>query len=150
VYSKVRGYASRSNFVGGRFVEYTLLPETEDVLLRESDAITEKPEAIGKSSVSGRIFSWLASDVGLLVLLAIVRVALHTATNGQYGFHRDELQTLDDARHLDWGFVVYGGESGAAFGSGCGDGAAGDECALSAAVSGDGAGVWEAFVGVAS
>jgi len=107
VYSKVRGYASRSNFVGGRFVEYTLLPETEDVLLRESDAITEKPEAIGKSSVSGRIFSWLASDVGLLVLLAIVRVALHTATNGQYGFHRDELQTLDDARHLDWGFVVY-------------------------------------------
>src|SRR5437879_5714538 len=57
--------------------------------------------------VSGRIFSWLASDVGLLVLLAIVRVALHTATNGQYGFHRDELQTLDDARHLDWGFVVY-------------------------------------------
>jgi uncharacterized membrane protein len=31
----------------------------------------------------------------------------HIATNGQYGFHRDELQTLDDARHLDWGFVVY-------------------------------------------
>jgi len=26
---------------------------------------------------------------------------------GQYGFHRDELQTLDDARHLDWGFVAY-------------------------------------------
>src|SRR5262249_11378666 len=24
-----------------------------------------------------------------------------------YGFHRDELQTLDDARHLDWGFVAY-------------------------------------------
>jgi hypothetical protein len=57
--------------------------------------------------VSSRIFSWLTSDVGLLVLLAIARVALHTATNGQYGFHRDELQTLDDARHLEWGFVAY-------------------------------------------
>ncbi|HEY6305331.1 MAG TPA: glycosyltransferase family 39 protein [Candidatus Angelobacter sp.] len=32
---------------------------------------------------------------------------LHVATNGSYGFHRDELQTLDDARHLDWGFVAY-------------------------------------------
>ncbi|HXL23872.1 MAG TPA: glycosyltransferase family 39 protein [Candidatus Dormibacteraeota bacterium] len=50
---------------------------------------------------------WIKSDVGVLVVLAVVRVALHTLTNGQYGFHRDELQTLDDARHLDWGFVAY-------------------------------------------
>ena len=28
-------------------------------------------------------------------------------TNGRYGFHRDELQFLSDARHLDWGFVAY-------------------------------------------
>jgi hypothetical protein len=94
-------------FVSRRFVEYTRLPETDDAPLGESDTIIENPEAIGKSGVSGRIFFWLASDFGLLVLFAIVRVALHTATNGQYGFHRDELQTLDDARHLDWGFVVY-------------------------------------------
>jgi 4-amino-4-deoxy-L-arabinose transferase-like glycosyltransferase len=50
---------------------------------------------------------WIKSDVALLVLLALISVAVHTATNGQYGFHRDELQTLDDARHMDWGFVVY-------------------------------------------
>jgi hypothetical protein len=93
--------------VGRRLVEYTLLPETEDVPLRESDTITNNPEITRNSSVSSRTLSWLASDVGLLALLAIVRVALHTATNGQYGFHRDELQMLDDARHLDWGFVVY-------------------------------------------
>jgi hypothetical protein len=31
----------------------------------------------------------------------------HLLTNGQYGFHRDELQFLSDARHLDWGFVAY-------------------------------------------
>jgi len=108
VYSKVRGYASGQILLAGVLSSTLCLPETEErTVARERRQITEKPEAIGKSSVSGRIFSWLASDVGLLVLLAIVRVALHTATNGQYGFHRDELQTLDDARHLDWGFVVY-------------------------------------------
>jgi len=50
---------------------------------------------------------WIKSDMAVLVLLALVSVLVHTATNGQYGFHRDELQTLDDARHMDWGFVVY-------------------------------------------
>jgi len=42
-----------------------------------------------------------------VLLLALLLVLFHSATNGQYGFHRDELQTLDDARHLDWGFVAY-------------------------------------------
>lgn len=44
-----------------------------------------------------------------LVLLAIASavVLLHLLTNSHYGFHRDELQFLSDARHLDWGFVAY-------------------------------------------
>src|SRR5215475_15909723 len=50
---------------------------------------------------------FLKSDLAVLVLLAIASVLIHAVTNGQYGFHRDELQTLDDARHMDWGFVVY-------------------------------------------
>jgi 4-amino-4-deoxy-L-arabinose transferase-like glycosyltransferase len=45
--------------------------------------------------------------VRTLLTLAAFRLLLHTLTNGQYGFHRDELATLDDARHLDWGFVAY-------------------------------------------
>jgi hypothetical protein len=49
----------------------------------------------------------IASDTGILVLSALFVVALHTATNGQYGFHRDELATIDDARFLGWGYVVY-------------------------------------------
>jgi hypothetical protein len=57
--------------------------------------------------MGNRVVRWIKSDVGVMVVLAVVRVALHTLTNGQYGFHRDELQTLDDARHLDWGFVAY-------------------------------------------
>ena len=54
--------------------------------------------------------SWrkLASnDLAVLVLFATAGVLLHTVTNGQYGFHRDELATLDDARSLEWGYVAY-------------------------------------------
>ena len=54
-----------------------------------------------------RIADFIRSDLAVLVFVAALRFALHVATNGQYGFHRDELQTLDDARHLDWGFVAY-------------------------------------------
>src|SRR5262249_10299738 len=54
-----------------------------------------------------RIGESFRSDVGVLMLVATLFLVLHIATNGQYGFHRDELQTLDDARHLGWGFVVY-------------------------------------------
>lgn len=32
---------------------------------------------------------------------------LHCLTNGEYGFHRDELAVLDDARRLAWGYVGY-------------------------------------------
>jgi len=42
-----------------------------------------------------------------LLVLAALRLLLHTLTNGQYGYHRDELATLDDARHLEWGYVAY-------------------------------------------
>src|SRR3984885_3947551 len=47
--------------------------------------------------------------VDLLALLAIAAAdaLAHILTNGRYGFHRDELQFLSDARHLDWGFVAY-------------------------------------------
>ena len=55
----------------------------------------------------GPVYARLRSDAGILLLLAMVFVALHVATSGPYGFHRDELATLDDARHLDWGFVAY-------------------------------------------
>ncbi len=65
------------------------------------------PSIKGEQSLGKRFINFFRTDLGVLVLLAVVRVILHCLTNGQYGFHRDELQTLDDARHLDWGFVVY-------------------------------------------
>jgi 4-amino-4-deoxy-L-arabinose transferase-like glycosyltransferase len=39
--------------------------------------------------------------------LALAIAALHIATNGAFGFHRDELQVLSDARHMAWGYVAY-------------------------------------------
>jgi 4-amino-4-deoxy-L-arabinose transferase-like glycosyltransferase len=46
-------------------------------------------------------------DLGMLVLLEVGRMVLHTVTNSQYGFHRDELAMLDDARYLAWAYVAY-------------------------------------------
>jgi hypothetical protein len=42
-----------------------------------------------------------------LLAIAVAVALLHVATNGRYGFHRDEWQVLSDARHMDWGFVPY-------------------------------------------
>ncbi|RDS79648.1 hypothetical protein DWU98_16400 [Dyella monticola] len=42
-----------------------------------------------------------------VLVIALVFGAAHMLTNGQYGFHRDELQFLSDAQHMDWGFVPY-------------------------------------------
>src|ERR1043165_4735704 len=46
-------------------------------------------------------------DVSVLVCLALATVVVHVLTGGRYGFHRDELAALDDARHLAWGYVAY-------------------------------------------
>ena len=42
-----------------------------------------------------------------IALVALAAATIHIATNGRYGIHRDELQFLSDARHLDWGYVSY-------------------------------------------
>ncbi len=47
------------------------------------------------------------ADAAWLIAIAALFALAHVATNGRYGFHRDELQFLSDARHLDWGFVAY-------------------------------------------
>lgn len=47
------------------------------------------------------------NDTSVLIMLALARLLLHLFTNGQYGFHRDELAILDDGRFLAWGYVAY-------------------------------------------
>ena len=47
------------------------------------------------------------ADAAWLLGIAAAVVLIHLLTNNRYGFHRDELQFLSDARHLDWGYVCY-------------------------------------------
>jgi len=39
--------------------------------------------------------------------MALATVILHAIVGNRYGFHADELATLDDARHLAWGYPAY-------------------------------------------
>lgn len=48
-----------------------------------------------------------AAENVLLLGIAAAVALIHLLTDNRYGFHRDELQFLSDARHLDWGFVAY-------------------------------------------
>jgi hypothetical protein len=48
-----------------------------------------------------------ASGSLLIFGIAAAVAILHLLTNNRYGFHRDELQFLSDALHLDWGYVPY-------------------------------------------
>ncbi len=45
--------------------------------------------------------------VWIVIAMAAAFAVAHLLTNGQYGFHRDELQFLTDAKYLDWGYVSY-------------------------------------------
>jgi hypothetical protein len=45
--------------------------------------------------------------LGVLIAFGAAVLFIHLLTSGRYGFHRDELATLDDARHLAWGYVAY-------------------------------------------
>jgi hypothetical protein len=72
--------------------------------------MSQRGDATGESTIPSQpIGSWPENSRGYVVvaLIAAGVMILHIATNGRYGFHRDELQVLDDARHLTWGFVAY-------------------------------------------
>src|SRR5499427_1931514 len=50
---------------------------------------------------SSRTATWMILGLAVLTMIA------HLFVGPAYGFHRDELATLDDARHLAWGYVAY-------------------------------------------
>ena len=51
--------------------------------------------SIGRPQIAWRV----------LLVLAALKLALHLATNWQYGFHRDELYYINGGMHLGWGYV---------------------------------------------
>ena len=50
---------------------------------------------------------WWSSGTAGVVWIALGTVLVHLATGWRYGFDRDELMALDDARNLAWGYVQY-------------------------------------------
>src|SRR3979409_389315 len=64
------------------------------------------PQGAPQPSTTTSTSPW-SSDTAVLSHLAAATVIIHLVIGGRYGFHRDELATLDDARHLAWGFVAY-------------------------------------------
>lgn len=63
-----------------------------------------EPQQITLDAIRTRI---RFTDLGILILLALAKLLLHALANTQYGWHRDELDMLDSARYLDWGYVAY-------------------------------------------
>ncbi len=58
------------------------------------------------ANIHARDSVWFG-DTALLIYLALVTIIVHMLVGQRYGIHRDELATLDDARHLAWGYVAY-------------------------------------------
>jgi 4-amino-4-deoxy-L-arabinose transferase-like glycosyltransferase len=70
------------------------------------------PQAVAPPQIASKAGAPASSthrvgDNTLLLLIGAGVVLLHILTNGQYGFHRDELDILMNARQLDWGYVAY-------------------------------------------
>ena len=61
---------------------------------------------IGRPVAAPRQSIW-TSDTALVIYIALATVIVHIITGNRYGFQRDELATLDDARHLAWGYPAY-------------------------------------------
>ena len=57
--------------------------------------------------LAARLWSWLSSATGLVLLLALVDFASHLAVAGNYGYFRDELYYLAAGHHIALGYVDF-------------------------------------------
>src|ERR1700690_1703373 len=71
---------------------------------RHQDLVSGLPGVASKHE-SGLCESWVSSEMAGAWMLAALAVALQMATNGRYGYFRDELYYLALSHHLDWGYV---------------------------------------------
>jgi 4-amino-4-deoxy-L-arabinose transferase-like glycosyltransferase len=80
--------------------------------LREENAMpSDTAPAVSAATARAESFvlrkSVWTGDVAVLMYVALATIVVHLLIGGRYGFHRDELAILDDARHLAWGYVAY-------------------------------------------
>lgn len=69
--------------------------------------VTAQASDFSSAPSSTACYSPWSSDTAILSYVALATVIAHVATGGRFGFHRDELATLEDSRHLALGFVAY-------------------------------------------
>jgi lipoprotein signal peptidase len=69
----------------------------------------ETLESSGRIDSSGSLIrpSVWRCNTAILMYMALGTVVLHAIVGNRYGFHCDELATLEDARHLAWGYPAY-------------------------------------------
>jgi 4-amino-4-deoxy-L-arabinose transferase-like glycosyltransferase len=64
------------------------------------------PKFTGSLLVHTRTWKdYLLTDTAILVWMAMALIILHCLVNKQYGFFRDELNFIEDGRHLAWGYI---------------------------------------------
>jgi hypothetical protein len=81
-----------------------VIPENpQNVIGQASNSSTASAEL---STTAARHSPW-TSDFAVLIYVAAATIIVHLITGGRFGFHRDELATLEDSRHLAWGYVAY-------------------------------------------
>src|SRR5436190_1738422 len=74
---------------------------------RKSPPKPNKPMDSSERMIFSPTFLARHREIAILIYIALATIVCHLLTGGRYGFHRDELATLDDARHLAWGYVAY-------------------------------------------
>ena len=77
-----------------------MAPNIDSVTTREGDSISSATPAVNPSPRD-------RNDFALLLSIAAATLLVHLLAAGRYGFNRDELAILEDARHLAWGYVAY-------------------------------------------
>ncbi len=70
--------------------------------MKSTESVSPPPATAAPGQSRGR-----PADTAVLFAIASGLAVIHLLTDNRYGFHRDELQFLSDAHHLDWGFVAF-------------------------------------------
>jgi 4-amino-4-deoxy-L-arabinose transferase-like glycosyltransferase len=69
--------------------------------------VREVPRSGAEAAARGGVGAWWKTGTTMVLGIAAGTVVVHVATGARYGFDRDELMLLEDARHLAWGYVPY-------------------------------------------
>ncbi|HET6928846.1 MAG TPA: glycosyltransferase family 39 protein [Candidatus Acidoferrum sp.] len=73
---------------------------TEPAAISDASALS----STGQNTLSA---THTRTDFVFLASIAAATLVVHLLTAARYGFNRDELAFLEDARHLAWGYVAY-------------------------------------------